>query len=106
MSQSGQSCACGSRILVQDGIYDAFVERLIAAVESASVGDPFDPSVLVGPVITKGAADRIMGIIDQAGDEKMGELVMGGKRLSGDLKDGFFIAPAVVPRAKRRAGAE
>lgn len=95
LGQSGQSCACGSRILVQDSAYDAFMEKFIAAVEGAPVGDPFDPSTMVGPVISQGAADRIIGVIDQAVEERMGELVTGGKRMAGDLADGFYIAPTV-----------
>jgi aldehyde dehydrogenase (NAD+) len=95
LGQSGQSCACGSRILVQDSVYDAFMEKFVAVVEGASVGDPFDPAVMVGPVITQGAVDRILGVIDQAVDQKMGELVTGGARLAGELKDGYYISPTI-----------
>ncbi|MQY18980.1 1-pyrroline-5-carboxylate dehydrogenase [Nocardia sp. RB20] len=49
--QSGQSCACASRILVHESVYDRFLEKFVAAVESAKIGDPFDPAVAVGPVI-------------------------------------------------------
>ena len=95
LAQSGQSCACGSRILVQDRVYDAFMEKFVALVQGASIGDPLDPTVMVGPVVSEAAADRIMGVIDAAIDEKMGELVTGGRRLDGPLADGFYIAPTV-----------
>lgn len=101
--QSGQSCACGSRILVQDSVYDAFMEKFVAIVESASIGDPFDPTVTVGPVVTSQAADRILGVIDRAVDQKMGELVTGGRRLTGELADGYYIAPTVFTGVDNRS---
>ncbi|HVW41100.1 MAG TPA: aldehyde dehydrogenase family protein [Amycolatopsis sp.] len=95
LGQSGQSCACGSRILVQDSIYDEFMQQFVAIVEGATVGDPFDPSVVVGPVISQPAMERILGVIDQSVEQRMGRLVTGGKRLGGDLADGYYIAPTV-----------
>lgn len=98
LTQSGQSCACGSRILVQDSVYDAFLEKMLAIVADAKVGDPWDPTTLVGPVISQGAADRIMGVIDEAVDRRYGELVLGGRRLGGELAEGYFIEPTVFSR--------
>lgn len=95
LRQSGQSCACSSRILVQDNIYDAFLERFLGVVKSVKIGDPFDPAVFVGPVVSQAATDRILGVIDQAVDHKMGVLVAGGNRLTGDLADGYYIEPTV-----------
>ncbi len=88
VGQAGQSCACGTRILVQDSIYDEFMAKFLAVVTSATVGDPFDPHVLVGPVISQAAADRILHTIERAVTEKMGELVTGGRRIGGDLAAG------------------
>jgi aldehyde dehydrogenase (NAD+) len=95
LGQAGQSCACGSRILVQDSVHDTFMEKFLAVVGSAPVGDPFDPGTLVGPVVSQAATDRILGIIDQAVSEKMGELVIGGHRLGGDLAAGYYLQPTV-----------
>lgn len=98
LTQSGQSCACGSRIIVQESVYDVFLEKMLAVVSAAQVGDPWDPSTLVGPVVSQAAADRILGVIDEAVDNKYGELVHGGRRLGGELAGGYFIEPTVFSR--------
>ncbi|WP_041783212.1 aldehyde dehydrogenase family protein [Mycolicibacterium chubuense] len=95
LMQSGQSCACASRILVHTSVYDAFAERFLAVVAAARVGDPLDPAVAVGPVISAAAADRILADIDQAVRVAAGELLVGGERLGGELAQGYYIAPTV-----------
>ncbi|MCX4096805.1 aldehyde dehydrogenase family protein [Nocardia sp. alder85J] len=95
LTQSGQSCACASRILVHDSVYDAFLEKFLAVVESAKVGDPYDPAVAVGPVVSAQAADRILAAIDDAVGAGAGELLTGGHRLGGDLADGYYLEPTV-----------
>ncbi|MCV7444250.1 aldehyde dehydrogenase [Mycobacterium paraense] len=93
--QSGQSCACASRILVQESVYDAFAERFVAVVKAATVGDPLDPGVVFGPVISQAAADRIVAEIEEAAGSKVGELLTGGTRLGGALAAGYYIEPTV-----------
>jgi acyl-CoA reductase-like NAD-dependent aldehyde dehydrogenase len=93
--QSGQSCACASRVLVHESVYDAFTERFLAILKSAKAGDPFDPGVVVGPVISQAAADRIIAEIDEAVSNKAGELLTGGGRLGGELAAGYYIEPTV-----------
>ncbi|MCX5046428.1 aldehyde dehydrogenase family protein [Aldersonia sp. NBC_00410] len=95
LMQSGQSCACASRILVHDRVYDDFVEKFVAVVGSAKIGDPFDPAVAFGPVISAGAADRIVTEIDDAVTHASGELVTGGRRMGGELSQGYYIEPTV-----------
>ena len=101
--QSGQSCACASRIMVQSSVYDAFLERYVGVIEAGKIGDPFDPTTMVGPVVNQAAADRILGVIDDAVDQNMGELVTGGKRLGGDLADGYYIQPTVFSRVDNKS---
>ena len=57
LMQSGQSCACASRVLVHESIYDTFVEKFLTCVTTATIGDPFDPTVMFGPVISTAAVD-------------------------------------------------
>jgi acyl-CoA reductase-like NAD-dependent aldehyde dehydrogenase len=95
LMQSGQSCACASRLLVHESIYDTFAEKFLACVTTATVGDPFDPSVMVGPVISKAAVDRILQAIEDAVSAPAGELLTGGHRIGGDLAGGYYIAPTV-----------
>jgi acyl-CoA reductase-like NAD-dependent aldehyde dehydrogenase len=103
LGQSGQSCACGSRILVQNGVYDAFMERFLGVLGAATIGDPFDPSTMMGPVVSQAATDRILSIVDRAVDEKMGTLITGGRRMGGDLSEGFFIEPTVFADVDNRS---
>jgi aldehyde dehydrogenase (NAD+) len=95
LMQSGQSCACASRVLVQESVYDAFLEKFVAVVEASTIGDPLDPAVVFGPVISQSAVDRILGVIDEAVATGAGNLVAGGKRLGGELAQGFYLQPTV-----------
>jgi aldehyde dehydrogenase (NAD+) len=103
LTQSGQSCACGSRILVQRPVYDEFVERLVQAVAHVPVGDPRDPSTVMGPVISQAATDRILGAISGAVEGGTGRLVTGGNRLGGDLAAGYYIEPTVFADVPNRS---
>lgn len=95
LTQSGQSCACASRILVQDGVYDTFLEKFLATVQAAPVGDPLRPDVLFGPVISQAAAERILAVVGDAITRKAGQLILGGHRIGGELANGFYIEPTV-----------
>lgn len=95
LMQSGQSCACASRLLVHDSVYDTFVEKFLAVIGHARVGDPLDPAVTFGPVISQPAVDRILGVINSAVADGSGELLSGGRRLGGDLAPGYYIEPTV-----------
>jgi acyl-CoA reductase-like NAD-dependent aldehyde dehydrogenase len=77
--QAGQSCISVQRVLVQSEVYDDFVSRLVKQVESLKVGDPLDPTVDVGPVIDRGALDRIDAWVQEALDQGA-ELLAGGRR--------------------------
>lgn len=103
IGQSGQSCACSSRILVQESIYDDFMARFLGVVQAMPIGDPLNPENMMGPVISQQACDRITSAIDQAVDQKYGEVLTGGNRIGGDLKDGFYIEPTVFAGVDNRS---
>ena len=92
---SGQGCALPTRLYVHDDVYDEVTARVVAQVEAVNVGDPFDPSVFMGPVVSAAACERILGVIARAVDEGSGTLLTGGRKLDGDLADGYFVAPTV-----------
>ncbi|HEV3363593.1 MAG TPA: aldehyde dehydrogenase family protein, partial [Acidimicrobiia bacterium] len=92
---SGQACLIGTRVLVEEAVYDDFVERCQVRVEQITVGDPALPSTLMGPLISRGACERVLGFIERAQANKEGRLVAGGHRLGGDLADGYFLAPTI-----------
>lgn len=95
LMQSGQSCACASRLLVHDTVYDTFAEKFLAVVGHARVGDPLDPAVTFGPVISQQAIDRILGVISTAVADGSGVLLTGGRRLGGELAQGYYLEPTV-----------
>jgi aldehyde dehydrogenase (NAD+) len=77
-------------------VYDEVVEKLAARAQSFTVGDPNAADTAVGPVISEGSAQRILGMIDSgtaAGDAR---LVTGGSRLGGALAGGAFVQPTVL----------
>src|SRR5882757_79818 len=92
---AGQGCLFPTRLLVQDAVYDEVVERAKAIAESAPQGDPLDPSVIMGPVVSCGAFERIMGYIDIAKSDGTSRLVVGGSRLGGEFESVFFVEPTI-----------
>ena len=94
-SLSGQGCVLGTRALVQRSVYEQVIERVVAAVGALTIGDPLSPTTRIGPVISSAACARIVDTIDEAQEQGHGRLIAGGERLSGELADGYFIAPTV-----------
>ncbi len=90
---TGQVCVAGSRIVVQDEIYDEFLERFETEAAKWTVGDPLTPGTRVGPVVSKGQYDRVMGYLAAAQTE--GRVLFGGGRPEG-LDTGYFVAPTAV----------
>jgi len=84
---AGQTCVCANRLYVQDGIHDAFVERLAKAVGGLRMGNGFDEGVTIGPLINEGAVAKIESHIGDA-LAKGATLVAGGGR--SDLGGSFF----------------
>ncbi|MEO3756867.1 aldehyde dehydrogenase family protein [Mycobacterium sp. B14F4] len=95
LMQSGQSCACASRILVHESVHDAFLERFLAVIGAAQIGDPFDPAVSFGPVVSQAAADRILETVEDAVQCGAGTLLTGGRRMGGELAAGYYVEPTV-----------
>jgi len=92
---AGQGCTLPSRLLVQDSIYDQFIEMVAGALSQIPVGDPLDPNVFMGPVVNSNACDRILGMIERAQNDG-GKILSGGARLDGELAGGYFIPPTLV----------
>ncbi|KAL2127705.1 hypothetical protein VTI74DRAFT_10297 [Chaetomium olivicolor] len=93
----GQCCCAGSRIYVQEGIYDKFIEAFKKRAQENKVGDPFHPETFQGPQVSKLQFDRIMGYI-KSGKEQGATVVTGGERL-GDK--GYFIQPTIFADVKQ-----
>jgi betaine-aldehyde dehydrogenase len=92
---SGQSCTAKTRLLVQEGIHDRFVEKLVEETKKLKVGNGLDPSVDMGPVVSEGQMQTILGYIE-TGKEEGAKLVHGGKRvLERGLHRGYFVEPTI-----------
>lgn len=90
---AGQVCIAPSRLLVERSICDEVSDRVVESLARTSLGDPFDPSVDMGPVISERACERIVSVIDRARADGAGELAVGGERVGGELADGYFVQP-------------
>ncbi|CAG8713917.1 16425_t:CDS:2, partial [Racocetra persica] len=87
----GQCCCAGSRVYVEDSIYDTFLEKFKTFAQSMKVGDPFHEDTYQGPQVSQRQFDRIMDYI-KSGKNEGATLLMGGKQL-GD--EGYFIEPTI-----------
>jgi aldehyde dehydrogenase (NAD+) len=87
----GQCCCAGSRVFVEEKIYDEFVEKSGARARKRTVGDPFDAKTEQGPQVDQTQFDKVMGYINSGRDEGA-KLVCGGERVG---NRGYFIQPTV-----------
>lgn len=92
---AGQTCVCANRMLVQAGVYDAFAEKLAAAVAQLKVGNGVDDAVEIGPMIDAKAADTVLAMIADA-TQRGGEVLVGGER--GPAGDAYVL-PTVIKHA-------
>lgn len=88
---AGQGCVSGSRILVEEAVYEQVVQAVAAAVEALQVGSAFEEGTQVPPIVSQRQRERIMGYIE-CGKEEGARLVTGGNALE---RAGFFMAPTV-----------
>jgi aldehyde dehydrogenase (NAD+) len=91
---AGQACILHSRMLLPDSIHDEVVDRLVALARAVKVGDPTDPEVQMGPLISATQLKRVQAHVDQALDDGA-KLVTGGGRPAG-LDTGFYFEPTIL----------
>ncbi len=94
---SGQTCVCSNRLLVQDGVYDSFVTKLIAATRELTVGDGFADNVKIGPLVNAGAADDVDALV-QASVQAGAKIAMGGGK---HVLGGCFYQPTILTEVTR-----
>ncbi|MCB5188028.1 aldehyde dehydrogenase family protein [Methylobacillus caricis] len=92
----GEVCTCPSRALIQESIYEQFIERAIKRVKAIKQGSPLDKSTMIGAQASSEQVEIIMSYI-KLGLEEGAELLTGGKatKLVGDLSEGYYIEPTV-----------
>jgi alpha-ketoglutaric semialdehyde dehydrogenase len=92
---SGQRCTAASRVIVEEGVYDALSSKLVAAAEKMRLGPGWEDETDVGPVINKGALDKIHSYT-QIGQDEGARLLTGGEVARGDgLSRGFYYRPTI-----------
>ncbi|NLA67375.1 MAG: aldehyde dehydrogenase [Gammaproteobacteria bacterium] len=89
---SGQICLCGSRILVERGIYAEFRDAFVARALALRPGDPMDDDANLGPLVSQAHFDKVVAAIARARDEG-GKVLCGGHALD---RPGWFVAPTVI----------
>lgn len=94
---SGQTCVCANRFLVQAGIYDAFVEKFEQAVKTLKIGNGLDEGVNQGPLINQAALDKVESLVSDA-IAHGAKTVCGGKRAAGE---GVFYESTILSGATR-----
>jgi aldehyde dehydrogenase len=92
----GEVCTCPSRALVQESIYDAFMEKAIKRTEAIVQGDPLDPNTMIGAQASNDQLEKILSYFD-IGQKEGARILTGGARnvLEGDLKDGYYVKPTI-----------
>jgi acyl-CoA reductase-like NAD-dependent aldehyde dehydrogenase len=99
---SGQTCLAGSRLLLQSSIHDAFIDRLVAFMSQARLGDPRDPNTNIGPIATEGQLRRILSYIDIARQEGARCVLGGGRPAAAELQCGWFVEPTIFTGVTNR----
>jgi len=96
-ANQGQVCLCGSRLFVQDTIYEKFRDALVKKANAIKIGDPLEESTQHGATISKEHMDKVLSYIDLAVEEG-GTILCGGRQrvVEGRCADGYFIEPAVI----------
>ena len=90
----GEICSAGSRLFVERGIYDEFVERLADMARSVKLGHGLDATTKMGPLVSKDQQRRVLDYV-RIGREENAVAVAGGNAPLGELQTGFFVEPTV-----------
>jgi aldehyde dehydrogenase (NAD+) len=96
---SGQACAAGTRLLVPSKLIDAAKRAIADAMRAFPVGDPADPKVAVGPMVSQKQYERVQSYI-RRGIEEGAEVLVGGEGRPEGLEAGYFVKPTVFVNAK------
>jgi aldehyde dehydrogenase len=92
----GEVCTCPSRALIEESIYDKFMDRALKRVAAIKQGNPLDPSTMIGAQASSEQLEKILAYFD-IGRKEGAEVLIGGERnvLDGAFKDGYYIHPTV-----------
>jgi aldehyde dehydrogenase (NAD+) len=94
-ANSGQICSAGTRLFVEQRLYDEFVERVANFGRALRVGNGLDPETQIGPLVSEQQLDRVTGYLSLGQREGARAVVGGGRLTDGPLAQGFFVPPTV-----------
>jgi betaine-aldehyde dehydrogenase len=97
---SGQVCSNGTRVFVHRSIKAAFLERLVKRVGVMRIGDPMNPETQVGPLVSEQHMHKVLSYIDRGRAEGARVLTGGVRVTTGDLANGYFVAPTVFDNCR------
>jgi len=93
---AGQRCTTTRRVIIQKGIKEQFIHRLIKTYKQVTIGNPLENGILMGPVVDSFAVDTMMEAIEKV-KKAGGKLLYGGKQLTvKGLENGFYVEPAIM----------
>lgn len=93
----GEVCTCPSRVLIQESIYEKFIERAVQRVAAIKQGNPLDSSTMIGAQASNEQLEKILSYVD-IGKQEGAKCLIGGERnvLEGDFKDGYYVKPTIM----------
>jgi aminomuconate-semialdehyde/2-hydroxymuconate-6-semialdehyde dehydrogenase len=93
----GEICLCGSRIFVEENIYERFKNDLVEKIKALKVGDPQDDTNFMGALVSEGHMQKVLSYIELAQQEG-GKVLTGGKRIQpkGRCENGYFVEPTLI----------
>jgi len=95
-SNQGQICLCGSRIFVEESIYEKFKKDFVEKVKQLKVGNPFDSETNIGALVSKSHLEKVKSYIDIAADEG-GKILAGGKQVTvKGCENGYYLQPTII----------
>jgi acyl-CoA reductase-like NAD-dependent aldehyde dehydrogenase len=100
---NGEQCLAGSRILVEDGIADRFIEAFISRVRNLRIGDPFEAETEIGPLAFAAHYSRVLGFAETARSDSQYKVLAGGDRPDG-FDRGYYFTPTVAETTDNAAG--
>ncbi|MGW0660509.1 aldehyde dehydrogenase [Streptodolium elevatio] len=91
----GEVCTCPSRALIQESIYDAFMERALERTRAIVQGDPLDPATMVGAQASNDQLEKILSYLDIGRQEGAEVLIGGGRKIVEGLEEGYYVEPTI-----------
>ncbi len=93
----GEVCTCPSRALIQESVYDKFMERVLPRIAAIKQGNPLDPNTMIGAQASQDQLNKIMSYMD-IGRQEGAQVLIGGERnmLSGAFADGYYVQPTLL----------